>query len=176
MTSLPIKCKIKDNRGMNRLQLIKSLEEERTKENELKIIELIAEDLSHNSTTCLNYFLQKFCHVKSNPEEFYYYFWITYSEKAYEKADKPIKYIALIMWQKYKKDHREENTTEISEKLIEYLLIEDFEDKLLDKICLQQLLVDLSPEEKQIIEDILNGKSPQVPTSLKTKLKNKLAK
>jgi len=161
---------------MNRLEQIKSLEGERTKENELKIIELIADDLSHNSTNCLNYFLQKFCHVKNNPEEFYYYFWTTYTEKIYERAEKPIKYFALIMWQKYKKDHLEDNTTEISEKLLETLLIDDFEDKLLDQLFLQQLLNDLSPEERQIVEEILNGNSPSIPQSLKTKLKNKLAK
>jgi len=161
---------------MNRLELIKSLEGERNKENELKIIELIAEDLSHNSTTCLNYFLQKFCHIKNNPQEFYYYFWITYTEKTYERAEKPIKYFALIMWQKYKKDHWENNTTKFSDKLIETLLVDDFEDKTLDEVFLQQLLKELSPEEKQIVEEILNGNSPAIPQSLKTKLKNKLAK
>jgi len=162
---------------MNNLELLKTLAGERNKQNELKIIELVVEDLKQNSTQCLDYFLQNFCGVKKNKHEFYYYFWITYYEKAYITAEKPIKYFALVMWQKYQKDNiNKVNTVEFTEKIKEKLVITDFEENLLEEIYFRQLTDDLSPDEKQIIDDILNGQEYSLPPSLKNKLKNKFKK
>jgi len=161
------------NIGGNNLQKLILLSSQiKDKEDELRIIELVREDLCQNSLECLNYFLEKFCGVKSKKEEFYYYFWLTYSEQKYTQAQKPIKYFALIMWQKFKKD----NIDKIKTEELPEIIIDDFEDKLLNEIYIRQLLEALDEEEQETVKNILSDNNYTVPPSLKNKLRRKLKK
>lgn len=76
------------------------------------------------------------------------------------------------MWQKFKKD----NIDKIKTEELPEIIIDDFEDKLLNEIYIRQLLEALDEEEQETVKNILSDNNYTVPPSLKNKLRRKLKK
>lgn len=118
------------------------------REEQIKKIKKIYQDLEQNKTESLKEFLREHMKIKNNYEDFFTPFYLAYIDKRWEKAQKPI--IALIqnIWHEYNKIKKEESVGITFDQIPEQIE-EEYEEKLINSLTLKEILNKLPREERE---------------------------